>query len=119
MAVDVSEAMRTPWKLADEGGSITDNSGRCVALVYSEDGEKYRWYFECGRQRATLIVEAVNNYSRLKRVEKLAGELADDIKIAAFPPGYEGDPLYFNSLQIDGLLAKVHELRAEIGKRAA
>lgn len=28
---------------------------RLVALVYSEDGEKHRWYFECGRANARAI----------------------------------------------------------------
>jgi len=68
---------------------------------------------------ATLMVKSANDHDRLKRAEKLAGELANDIKLAAFPPGHEGDPLHFNSLQIDRLLAKVHELQAEIGKGAA
>jgi len=117
MAVDVSEAMRTPWKLADEGGSITDNSGRCVALVYSEDGEKYRWYFECGRQRATLIVEAVNDHDRLKRVEKLAGELAN--RIITEPHVTIKDGRYSVATVTLGTENRARGLLAEIGKGAA
>lgn len=111
MTVDVRKATPRPWEIK---GPIRDEFSICVVNPESNPNDP-----ETAAANAALIVEAVNNHDRLLRVEKLAGELGNDIKIAAFPPGYEGDPLHFNLQQIDGLLAKVHELQAEIAKGGA
>lgn len=44
-----------PWEYKD--GAVSAGE-RTVALVYSEDGEEHRWWWECGRANARLIAAA-------------------------------------------------------------
>jgi len=95
-----SKATARPWHIKDMS-TIAAEDGRVVALVFSEDGDKHRWYFECGRENEQLIVEAVNSYDRLLEIERLAEELAD---IAEFPMAWP----------IETLIEKADELKAKI-----
>lgn len=50
-----------PWESCDGNVIATGETprgspaGRLIALVYSEDGERHRWYFECGNGNSKIV----------------------------------------------------------------
>jgi len=96
---------------------LVEQPGMMVARIYGPkhgDGGDYAPLLETGNKEfAHLMVEAVNSYDRLKRIEAKARELAAHVTAASRP--------HLTDLQIGNivrlsLITKARELLAEIEK---
>ncbi|MFA5376537.1 MAG: hypothetical protein WC455_12395 [Dehalococcoidia bacterium] len=108
----------TPWE-SKESSVVKDD--KIIALVYSEDDDKHRWYWECGTANRDFIVHAVNQHDETIRILKIieaeipgwrevVAEIDDLAKSESL-----GKAMWVTLDQMDGALKFIHTLLAKEG----
>ena len=141
---DLSKATPRPWKaceryapttdILDQGGfaivevqeiAILDDYAKKLRIPHWGRSERAHRDLSVEEVEANtaLIMEAVNNYDRLKRVEKLARKFADEVDEALTiwekTRSHRTAPFSMLSCYARPILDKARELQAELGKGAA